>query len=165
VARGSLHYYAWCNYWRGKRNSRSNNSLRQRPSESFGDWKSANINRQVALVFTSAVYSIQSLVIQMIDRNDAYKIVLESLQEVFIQVGTPAPDSITEDSVLVGSDSILDSLGVVSLIVEIEQRLESLHGISVILANDKAMSQRNSPFRTVGVLTDHVLEMAKETST
>jgi acyl carrier protein len=119
----------------------------------------------MALVSTSNDDSIKSLGMQMIDRKDAYKIVNESLQEVFIQAGNPVPDNITEDSVLVGSEAILDSLGVVSLIVEIEQRLESLHGISVILANDKAMSQRNSPFRTVGVLTVHVLEMAKETST
>jgi acyl carrier protein len=98
----------------------------------------------------------------MIERSVAYEIVIESLKEVFIQAGTSAPDNITEETVLVGADAILDSLGVVSLIVEIEQRLEGHHGILVTLANDKAMSQRNSPFRTVGVITDHVLEMAKE---
>ena len=98
----------------------------------------------------------------MIARSNAYDIVIESLKEVFVQAGTPVPDNIAEDSVLVGADAILDALGVVALIVEVEQRLEGQHGISVTLANDKAMSQRNSPFRTVGVLTDHVLEMAKE---
>ena len=100
----------------------------------------------------------------MIDRNVAYEIVIESLNEVFIQAGTPAPEVITEQTVLVGADAVLDSLGVVSLIVEIEQRLEASQGISVTLANDKAMSQRNSPFRTVGVITDHVIEMAKESA-
>jgi acyl carrier protein len=98
----------------------------------------------------------------MIERKVAYDIVIESLNEVFVQLGSPAPSNITEDTVLVGQDAVVDSLGVVSLIVEIEQRLEGNHGISVTLANDKAMSQRNSPFRTVGVLADHVIEMAKE---
>lgn len=96
----------------------------------------------------------------MINRSNTYDVVIESLNEVFVQAGTAPPNTVTEDSVLVGSDAILDSLGVVSLIVEVEQLLEGRYGISVTLANDKAMSQRNSPFRTVGVLTDHVLEMA-----
>jgi len=98
----------------------------------------------------------------MIARNIAFDIVLESLKEVFAQNGQTPPDNITDDTVLVGNDAVIDSLGVVSLIVEIEQRLESGHGVSVTLANDKAMSARSSPFRTVGVLTDHAIAMAQE---
>lgn len=95
-------------------------------------------------------------------RTDAYQIVLESLTEVFTQAGTPPPGTVAEDTVLVGTDAVLDSLGVVQLIVEVEQRVEERHGISVTLANDKAMSARNSPFRTVGVLADHVVATALE---
>jgi hypothetical protein len=32
----------------------------------------------------------------------------------------------------------------------------------VTLASDKAMSQKNSPFRTAGVLADHVVATEKE---
>jgi len=98
----------------------------------------------------------------MIARKDAYDIVLASLQEVFVQGGLTPPETVTEDTVLVGNDAVLDSLGVVQLIVEVEQRVEGQHGISVTLANDKAMSARNSPFRTVGVLADHVIATAQE---
>ncbi len=98
----------------------------------------------------------------MIERNMAVQIVLASLQEVFAQTGTPALESVTDETVLVGNEAVIDSLGVVSLIVEVEQRLELEHGVSVTLANDKAMSARNSPFRTVGVLADHVVAMAQE---
>ena len=100
----------------------------------------------------------------MIERSAALNIVIASIQEVFAQTGLEAPPQVTEDTVLVGKDAVLDSLGVVSLIVEVEQRVESEHGDSVTLANDKAMSQRNSPFRTVGVLTDHVVAMVAEVS-
>jgi acyl carrier protein len=98
----------------------------------------------------------------MIARKDAYGIVVASLQEVFAQTGMPAPEVIGEETVLVGTDAVLDSLGVVQLIVEVEQRVEQEHDISVTLANDKAMSARNSPFRTVGVLADHVIATAQE---
>ena len=98
----------------------------------------------------------------MIARNAAYEIVVASLKEVFEQEGNPAPAEIGEETVLVGADAVLDSLGVVQLIVEVEQRVEQEHSISVTLANDKARSQRNSPFRTIGVLTDHVIATAQE---
>jgi acyl carrier protein len=98
----------------------------------------------------------------MIARNDAFNIVVESLQEVFAQTGAAPPEKVDDETVLVGAEAVLDSLGVVQLIVEVEQRLEQAHQVSVTLANDKAMSQRNSPFRTVGVLSDHVVATAQE---
>jgi acyl carrier protein len=98
----------------------------------------------------------------LIERPVAYDIVVASLEEVFAQMGTPLPGGVSDDTVLVGKDAVLDSLGVVSLIVEVEQKLEATHGVSVTLANDRAMSQRNSPFRTIGVLTDHLLSMIAE---
>jgi acyl carrier protein len=100
----------------------------------------------------------------MIERTVAYDIVVASLAEVLIQSGLPALDSVTEDTVLVGKDAVLDSLGVVSLIVEVEQRVEQGQNVSITLANDKAMSQRNSPFRTVAVLTDHLVAIVAEES-
>ncbi|MEO8902138.1 MAG: hypothetical protein ABI488_09700 [Polyangiaceae bacterium] len=100
----------------------------------------------------------------MLERSAALNIVIASIQEVFAQTGMDAPGTLTEDTVLVGKDAVLDSLGVVSLIVEVEQRAESEHDVSVTLANDKAMSARNSPFRTVGVLTDHLVAMVAEVS-
>ena len=100
----------------------------------------------------------------MIERTVAYDIVVASLEEVLVQSGLPPLQSVTGETVLVGKDAVLDSLGVVSLIVEVEQRVEAGHSVSVTLANDKAMSARNSPFRTVDVLTDHLLAMIAEES-
>lgn len=98
----------------------------------------------------------------MIARSDAFEIVLASLKEVFEQTGTAPPAALTDETVLVGDAAVLDSLGVVQLIVEIEQRVEAKHDVSITLANDKAMSARSSPFRTVGVLTDHVVVTTQE---
>jgi acyl carrier protein len=97
-----------------------------------------------------------------IDYDIAVQVVSASLREVLEQNDEPVPDLINTDTVLVGNEAVLDSLGVVSLIVEIEQRLEIEHDVSVTLANDKAMSQRNSPFRTVGVLADYMCSLIQE---
>ncbi len=53
---------------------------------------------------------------------------------------------------LFGREGVLDSMGLVRLIVEVEQALEDEYGSPVSLADEKAMSQRSSPYRTVGTL-------------
>jgi acyl carrier protein len=95
-------------------------------------------------------------VMSQLDRNAALSVVVQSLTELLTQNGDVMPATIDESTVLVGKDAVIDSLGMVSLIVEVEQVLETEHDVSVTLANDRAMSERNSPFRTVGVFADHV---------
>ncbi len=97
----------------------------------------------------------------MMDRKLALEIVLAALREAVDQNGGD-PGSVNEATVIVGPAAVIDSIGVVSLIVDIEQRLEMEHQVSVTLANDRAMSQKNSPFRTPAVLTDHILATEAE---
>lgn len=97
----------------------------------------------------------------MLERQTALEVVLGCVREAVEQSGGDA-STISEDTSIVGPGAVLDSIGVVSLIVDIEQRLEMDHQVSVTLANDRAMSQKNSPFRTVGVLADHVIATEKE---
>jgi hypothetical protein len=42
----------------------------------------------------------------------------------------------------------------VSLVIAVEQAIEEKYGVVVELANDKALSQRNSPYRTVETLAN-----------
>lgn len=95
-----------------------------------------------------------------LQKDSAIEIVTACLKEVMTQTGATAPGEVTPETVIVGKDAVLDSLGVVSLIVEIEQAIDSKYNLQVTLANDKAMSAKNSPFRTVGVLAEHVVEVA-----
>jgi acyl carrier protein len=98
---------------------------------------------------------------RMIDRKVALEIVLSTLRDAVSQNGGDA-STVGEETVIVGPEAVIDSIGVVSLIVDIEQRLEMDHQVSVTLANDRAMSQRNSPFRTPLVLADHILATESE---
>lgn len=66
---------------------------------------------------------------------------------------------------LYGTGGVLDSLGLVRFIVEMEAALEDEFGISVILASDRAMSQHRSPFLTVGSLATYIEQVIKENDT
>jgi acyl carrier protein len=70
--------------------------------------------------------------------------------------------SIGADTRLFGGDSPLDSTALVSLIIEVEQQINETYGIDVVIADDRAMSQAHSPFRTIGSLADYIETLLKE---
>jgi D-alanine--poly(phosphoribitol) ligase subunit 2 len=67
------------------------------------------------------------------------------------------------DTALMGRSEILDSLGLVSLVVAVEQEIEDRCGISISLADERAMSQTRSPYRTVGSLAEYAARLISET--
>lgn len=69
------------------------------------------------------------------------------------------------DSVLYGKTGKLESIDVVSLIMEVEDQIKAEFGVSITIADDRAMSQENSPFLTVGTLTEYVAELLNENGT
>jgi acyl carrier protein len=81
--------------------------------------------------------------------------VTAGVDEILTQRGTRG-DRANLETRLVGKGSVLDSLGLVTLIVDLEQRIEEEFGESLTLANERAMSQVSSPFKSVGSLADHV---------
>jgi acyl carrier protein len=57
---------------------------------------------------------------------------------------------------LFSASSKLDSMGLVNFIVDVEERIQEHFNLVVTLADDKAMSQIRSPFRTIGTLADYI---------
>lgn len=66
------------------------------------------------------------------------------------------------DCRLYGDGGNLDSMDLVGFIVDIEHRISRDFGVSVSLANEKALSQTNSPFKTLGTLIDYVVTLLHE---
>jgi acyl carrier protein len=87
---------------------------------------------------------------------------VEGLRALLAERGEPLPDDLGEGTRLVGPQAALTSLGLVSLIVELEQTLEEQYGVCLTLADERAMSQRHSPFRTVGTLADYACRLLAE---
>jgi len=60
---------------------------------------------------------------------------------------------------LFGVDSEIDSLEFVSVITDVETTLNVDHGLSIALADDRALSRAQSPYDTVATLRDYILEL------
>jgi acyl carrier protein len=93
---------------------------------------------------------------------EVLRIVYRAIDELNPQLPPERRLDKAPETVLFGRDGRLDSLGLVGLIVAIEQALEDELGASVTLADEKAMSQRSSPFRTVGTLGAYVRARLEE---
>ena len=66
-----------------------------------------------------------------------------------------------ENSVLFGQNSVLDSIGLVNVIVDIESKFLD-EEIEISLISEKAMSRRNSPFRTIKTLAEFIIEQIND---
>lgn len=71
-------------------------------------------------------------------------------------------ETVDDDTPLFGPDSSLDSLGLVSVLTDVESRIYDEFKVEIVIASDRAMSQTRSPFRTVGSLTLFVEDLVKE---
>jgi len=96
------------------------------------------------------------------DRSEMVEIVLDAVRIEMEAVAEPTNFSgdIDEATPLLGEGAPIDSLGLVSVIVQVEESLRCVDGIDVTLVDEKAMSQRNSPFRSVGALSTYAMECA-----
>ena len=93
--------------------------------------------------------------------EQAVKLILDSLKEGI--------DDTTEESKklniadassetrLFGGDGLLDSLGVVILLTDLEDKLDEEFDVAVSLASDSTMSRTRSPFRTVKSLAEYMV--------
>ena len=71
-------------------------------------------------------------------------------------------DEINFDTTIYGNDSRLDSLGLINLIVAVEQNIEDEFDVNITIADERAMSQKHSPFRTIESLANYIEMLLKE---
>lgn len=93
----------------------------------------------------------------MTTKNEIIEIIFNSIDEI-----NELNDSHLvkdEQTKLFGKGSDLDSLGLVNFIVSVEENINNAFDVSVSIADEKAMSQKNSPFKSVESLADYILEL------
>ena len=95
----------------------------------------------------------------LIKREVISKIVIDCINQYQEELDNKIDLSDGEQTRLFGGNGQLDSLGLVSLIVNIEEAIETELGISLILADEKAMSRRTSPFARISNLIDYIEEL------
>ena len=98
----------------------------------------------------------------MIDSNKTIEIVFDAIDEYNELQSKEMILQKSHETILFGGKSELDSLGLVSLITIIEERLNDDFDVEISLADEKAMSQRQSPFKSVATLVDYINNILEE---
>jgi acyl carrier protein len=94
----------------------------------------------------------------MHNRSEIEALVLNSVRQLAEDFEIEALLTPKVDSPLYGDAGSLDSMALVNLIADIEDAVSESFDASIALADEKAMSTKNSPYRTVSSLTDAVME-------
>jgi acyl carrier protein len=87
-------------------------------------------------------------------------VVLEAMRLANLARDTGAQLDVSAEAPIFGPDSALDSLGLVALLLDIEDGLRAI-GCDVVLSDERAMSQKRSPFRSVPALTAYIASVAR----
>ncbi len=86
-------------------------------------------------------------------RDKIEKVILDALVEINEELENEELNTLTRETKIYGRSGALDSLALVSFITDLEERISDEFRKDIVLADEKAMSQRTSPFRTVETLT------------
>lgn len=85
---------------------------------------------------------------------EIFNLVIELVKEIGEEKEQKILVTPTESTRLLGDT--LNSIELVMLIAELEQRIADQFNVQLILADDRAMSQRTSPFRSVKTLVQYI---------
>ncbi|WP_017305367.1 hypothetical protein [Spirulina subsalsa] len=89
-------------------------------------------------------------------------LILQSIEEIGEEQQIEVPTNLSPDTALFGKNGLFDSLGLVSLVVALEQGIEDEFKLSLSLADERAMSQKNSPYRTIESLANYAHSLISE---
>jgi hypothetical protein len=90
------------------------------------------------------------------------KIIFTALDSVNQEREEGTKFAITADTALFGIEGVLDSLELVSLIVDVETFIADSTGNNISLTDDRAMSQATYPFSNVHLLTSYIQKLLAE---
>lgn len=91
--------------------------------------------------------------------NQIKSVIFENIKKIKPSIQS---SNLSEATSLFGSESELDSLDLINLIISIEKDLSTQLNIEVTLADDQALSQEVSPFTSVRTLVDYIQKITSK---
>lgn len=93
-------------------------------------------------------------------KEEALRLVLGALENLNQELDRPI--EVAPHTKLFGSEAVIDSLSLVSLIVDVETGISDELGVPISLTDDRAINQEVSPFTTPDRLAAYIATLAGE---
>lgn len=87
--------------------------------------------------------------------NRIVDIIVDHANEVNGRLRDKIVVDLKEKAPLFGDNGVLDSIALFTLIVEIERSLEHEFDVPVLLVDERALTQKNNPYETIGSLANY----------
>jgi acyl carrier protein len=97
-----------------------------------------------------------------LDAPKVEAIIIAALETLNEELDDDEKVEVGPNTALFGVDAEIDSLSLVSVIVDVETELNVEHGLEASLTDDRAMAREVSPFTDVQALKDYILELVEE---
>ena len=94
----------------------------------------------------------------MPEQPEIEALIIESVRQLADDFEIDALKNADAQSLLYGGDGPLDSMSLVNLIADIEEVVDAKFGQTIALTDEKAMSAKHSPYRSVTSLSIAIAE-------
>ncbi|PXA02921.1 hypothetical protein DDZ13_14550 [Coraliomargarita sinensis] len=98
----------------------------------------------------------------MPNSTEIESLVIECVRMLSKDFEIDALADVKKDSLLYGEGGPLDSMALVNLIADIEDAVAEQYGATITLADERALSAKRSPFRSVADLSQAIMERLPE---
>lgn len=98
----------------------------------------------------------------MVNKETVLEIILRALHSLNDELPDSENFKVGPSTPLFGPNATLDSLALVSVIVDVEGDVSTALGRSISLTDDRAMSQEISPFDDVQTLLNYIMILVNE---
>jgi len=96
------------------------------------------------------------------DKIKVNEIVINQLIELRETLPVDQRFEVNESTILFGNGTSIDSLSLVSIIVDLEMVFSNDHNYNISLTDDRAMAREKSPFTNITTLVDYIFELINE---
>ena len=86
---------------------------------------------------------------------------IDQINEQFLDEGNEKKLNNSDDTKIIGDESILDSLDILNFVVALQENIAAEFGDQIELVNDELLSEENNPLSTVKMLKLHLLQILK----
>jgi acyl carrier protein len=98
----------------------------------------------------------------MLDNNSIMSIIFNALEALNDERAEGEKIAVGPETPMFGADAAIDSLSLVSVIVDVETAVSDALGHAISLTDDKAISQAQSPFTNPKALAAYIQSLAAD---
>jgi len=100
----------------------------------------------------------------VVGQKEVLKVIYDTVDEINLELDDGKKIEKSQSTALYGGSGTLDSFELVNFLVLLEEKIDDVLQKIISLSDEKALSQKNSPFRTISSLENYIIFLLEENS-